>query len=187
MKKLALLMLLGPVAAGCATAQAKSPVERPRLEVPPPPPRVIESRVLPEAPALEPVPDLPAPAPVPSRPRPTPPAREPKPEPKPETPPAEPPPTAGPPVSLATVPQLRTPGSVDGAEAGRQIKEVIDRARRTLSSIDYGPLKPQSRNQYDSAKLLITQAEDAVKSQNYDLARGLAEKADQIAKELQGR
>lgn len=184
MKKLALLMLLGPVAAGCATAQAKSPVDRPNLEVPAPPPRVIESMAVFEAPTPEPVPDLPAASPTSPRPRTVPPARESKPDPKPETPPAEVPPPATPP---PPVPQLRTPGTVDGAEAERKIKEVIDSAKRTLGSIDYRPLNAQSRAQYDSANLFITQSEDALKSQNYDLARGLADKADRLAKELRGR
>ena len=83
MKRLALLMLLFPVAAGCASAQAKSPVDRPNLDVPAPPPRVIEPRVLYEPPPPEPVPDLPVASPTSPRPRQTPPARE-KPDPKPE-------------------------------------------------------------------------------------------------------
>lgn len=187
MKKLAVLMLLGPVAAGCASAQAKSPVDRPNLEVPAPPPRVIESMAVFEAPPPEPVPDLPAASPTSPRPRTVPPARESKPDPKPETPPAEPPVAATPPAAPATVPQLRTPGTVDGAEAARQIKEVIDSAKRMLGLIDYRPLNAQSRAQYDSANLFITQSEDALKSQNYDLAKGLADKADRLAKELRGR
>lgn len=186
MKKLALLMLLFPVAAGCASAQAKSPVDRPNLDVPAPPPRVIEPRVVYEPPPPEPVPDLPAASPTSPRPRQTPPARE-KPDPKPEAPAAEvAPPVTQLPVAPA-VPQLRTPGTVDGAEAARQIKEVIESARRTLGSIDYRPLNSQRRAQYDSAKLMITQSEDALKSQNYDLAKGLADKAERIAKELPGR
>ena len=89
MKRLALLRLLVPVAAGCASAQAKSPVDRPNLEVPAPPPRVIESRAAYDAPPPEPVPDLPAASPSSPRPRPVPPARESKPDPKQEAPPAE--------------------------------------------------------------------------------------------------
>jgi len=186
MMKVAVLMLLAPAAAGCASAQAKSPADRPNLEVPAPPPRVIESRAVHEAPPLEPVPDLPPASPSVPRPRPASPVRESKPEPKPEAPAVEVPL----PVTVAVpppVPQLRTPDTVDGAEAERQIKEVIDSARRTLGLIDYRPLNSQRRAQYDSAKLLITEAEDALKSQNYVLARGLAEKADRIAKELQVR
>jgi len=187
MKRLALLMLLVPVAAGCASAQAKSNADRPNLEVPAPPPRVIESRAVYEAPPPEPVPDLPAPSPSLPRPRPVPPARDSKPDPKPELPPAEVPPPVTPLAASPTIPQLRTPGTADGAEAARQIREVIESAGRTLKSIDYRLLNAQRRAQYDSAKLLITQSEDALKSQNYDLAKGLADKADRIAKELPGR
>src|SRR4051812_29686893 len=65
--------------------KAKAPVERPALDVPPPPPRVVEPAPVPDTPP-EPVPDLP-PAPTPPRPtrpaqpRPTPNAtQEPKPD-----------------------------------------------------------------------------------------------------------
>jgi hypothetical protein len=78
---------------------------------------------------------------------------------------------------------------VDGAEAARQIHDVIERAKRGLGAIDYGRLSIERRSQYDSAKLMVTQSEDELKkpNSNFEFARNLAEKADRLAKELQGR
>ena len=184
MKRYALLMLLGASAAGCASAQAKAAPDRPALEVPPPPPRVIETVTVTDPPVPDRVGDLPA-APATPRPRPTPPSREtakPDPKPEPATEPAPPSPApAAPPV-----PQLRTPGTSD-TEASRQVREVIDRAKKSLSSVNYQRLTHELRAQYDSAKLMLTQSEDALKSTNFEFARNLADKADRIAKELQGR
>src|SRR3954452_23672620 len=95
MRKLLLgVALASPAASGaCASAQAKSPADRPTLEVPPVPPRVIESKPV-APPPPEPVEELPPVAPLPPRARTAPPAREaPKPEPKPAdtTPPTDPP------------------------------------------------------------------------------------------------
>lgn len=189
MSKLLLLLAFAAVAAGCASAQAKSPADHANLEVPPVPPRVIEALPVPAAPP-EPVEDLPPVAAIPPRPRPAPAsaARETsKTDPKAaeaaavEAPPAA---AAAPP---APAPQLRTPGTVDGAEAARQVNDVIGRARQGLGSIDYRRLSPERRSQYDSARLMLTQADDAVKASNFDLARKLAEKADLLANEMKGR
>ena len=181
-RSLLLLVVLLPLA-GCAAAQAKAPIERPDLEVPPPPPRVIEAATPSEPPLPDPVGELPA-NPVAPRPRPATPKSEtarpepPKTDPVVDTTPTAPPPPVTPP------PQLRTPNSPDAA---RQVREIIDRANGTLSSIDYRVLTSERRAQYDSAKLFIKQAEDAVKAANLDFAKNLADKAERIAKELQGR
>jgi outer membrane biosynthesis protein TonB len=169
------------VSAACASAQAKSPPARPNLEVPPAPPRVVQTTPLPEPAPPEPV-ELPAP--TPSTPRPRPPSRETaKPDPKPETPP-DPPPAAAPPVAPA--PQLRTPATADVAEASRQVRDILERARKTLDSINYQRLTKARKAEYDRAKLMILQSEDAVKSEKFPYAKNLADKADQIAKELHG-
>jgi hypothetical protein len=189
MKRALPLVLLIPAVA-CASAQAKSPAERPNLEVPAPPPRVIEA--MPSEPPLpEPVGELPAASATP-RPRTTPPpaSREaPKPDPKPEAAPVDQAPVAvvSPPAPATVMPQLRKPGAPDGAEASRQVRDVIDRAKKTLGTIDYQRLSTERRDQYDSANLLITQSEDAIKTLKFDIARNLADKADRIAKELQTR
>ena len=127
--------------------------------------------------------DLP-PANLPNpRPKPTPSREATRTEPKPETPAVETPPVA----PVAPPPQLRTPGTADGAEAARQVHDVLDRANKTLASIDYRKLNAAQRGQYDTAKNLIRQSEDALKASNFDIARNLANKADQIGKELPTR
>jgi len=179
MKRTLLLMLLLAPLAACATAQARTPVVRPNLDVPPPPPRIIEPVTPPAERQPEPVEDLP-PNPATPKPKPAPARPEPaKPEaPKTETP-AETPPAAAPPL-----PQLRTPNAPDAA---RQVKEIADRAMAMLNSIDWQALSKERQAQYNSAKTLIKQAEDAVTAGNVDFAKNLAEKAEKIAKELQGR
>jgi hypothetical protein len=169
------------VSAACVSTQAKSPLALPNLDVPPAPPRVIETTPLPE-PAPEPVSELPAPAP--STPRPRQAAREAKPEPKPEAPPAEPAPAAAPPPAPA--PQLRTPATADPAEASRQVRDIIEHAKKTLASINYQRLTKARRTEYDRANTMITEAEAAVKAEKFPYGKSLADKADQIAKELGG-
>ncbi len=182
---LALAACAFAVSAACASAQAKTPPARPNLEVPPAPPRVIEAPPPPEPALPDPVSELPAS--MPTTPRPRPPVRETQ---KPETKPAEPPPAeppAAPPAAVvATVPPLRTPGTPDPAGASRQVRDILDRAKKTLGSIDYQRLNPARRGEYDRANLMIKEAEEAVKSEKFDYAKNLADKADQIAKELQG-
>jgi hypothetical protein len=184
MKRLLPVILLVPALA-CASAQAKSPAERPTLEVPPVPSRLVVT--VPEVAPPDPVDPLPATPPP--RPGPKPPARETaaKPDPKPEPPPAEPPLAAAPAPTVPTLPQLRTPGTPDGAEASRLVRDVVDRTRKTLGSIDYQRLTAARRAEYDNATLSIKDSESALKSGRFDIALNLAEKAERIAKELQKR
>lgn len=183
MKRSVLLLLVLVPLAACSAVQAKAPVTRPDLEVPPPPPRVIEPMMNAEAPLPEPVGDPPASPAAPRQRSVTPRTEIAKPDPPKSEPVVEPPPAAPPPAA-PPVPQLRTPNSPDAA---RQVRESIERANGTLNSIDYRVLSAERRAQYDNAKLLIQQAEDAVKAANFDFARNLADKAERIAKELQGR
>lgn len=187
MRRVLLLLLVGALTSACASAQAKAPADRPTLEVPPPPPRTIESSPRVEPPSPEPVSDLPiSPAPV-TRPRPA--NRDtPRAEPKPEAPPAvEPPPAAPPATAPPPAPQLRTPGSAEGPEAARQVREMLDRAQKALNSVDFRRLTTPQQGQYNNAKLMITQAEEQLKGSNFDIAKNLADKAIRIATELQGR
>ena len=62
MKLLRTALLIGSSAlagAACTTTRAATPIERPALEVPPPPPRVIVPLPPPDQPYLEPVAELP--------------------------------------------------------------------------------------------------------------------------------
>ena len=186
MKKAILCVwMCGALGSGaCVTATAKTPADRPTLEVPPPPPRVIAPTPPPELSMPEPVGELPPPNTPNPRPRPTPSREATRTESKPETPVVE---TAPPVAPVAPPTQLRTPGTADGAEAARQVHDVLDRANKTLASIDYRKLNTARRGQYETAKNLIRQSEDALKASNFDIARNLANKADQIGKELQTR
>ena len=190
MRKVALLVLLlapGLVSGtACNTARAATPVERPNLDVPPPPPRVIEPAPPVETPQVEPVSDLPpsTPAGGTSRPRPQ---RDPataKPEAKPEPPPTEPPPPTPPPANPT---QLRAPGLASGPETAGEIRQILDRANGILKGIDYGKLPKPRQASYDTAKRFADEGEKELKSANYVLAKELAEKAERLAKELQIR
>jgi hypothetical protein len=186
MQRIMLLVWLGAVAASasCASAQARTAADRPALEVPAPPTRMIEPTARPEPATPEPVPDLPPAAPPNPKPRP-PASREPaRTDPKPDAPAAEIPP---PPVAPVTPPpQLRT-SSVDGAEAERQVRSVLESAGKTLKLVDYQRLSNARRAEYDNAQRLMVQSEENLKIANFEIARNLANKADQIAKELQPR
>lgn len=186
MQRIVLLVWLGAVAASasCASAQARTAADRPTLEVPAPPARTIEPTARPEPATPEPVPDLPPATPPNPKPRP-PAAREPaRTDPKPEAPATEVP---APPVAPVTPPpQLRT-STVDGAEAERQVRTVLDSASKALKLVDHNRLSKARRAEYDNAVRLMAQSEENLKTANFEIARNLANKADQIAKELQPR
>jgi hypothetical protein len=56
-----------------------------------------------------------------------------------------------------------------------------------LGGVDYQSLRDERRKAYDQAKEFIQGAETALKEQNFVFARSLAEKAEKLARELQGR
>lgn len=183
---LAALLAAGSELAGCAHAHAKAPADTPPLAVPAPPPRLVE----PEgggAPAPLPLPEEPA--------RHAPPAgaaapgrREPaRPEksepPKPDSPAAAPKPEEppNPSTTLQTTP-TGAEGRLEGA-----IRGVLTRASGDLSHIDYRVLNADARQQYDTAKRFITQAEAALRARNLVFARNLADKAAALAAQLAGK
>jgi hypothetical protein len=181
-----LVVLVATVtASACATTRAETPRERPALDVPVPPPRVIAPLPPPEAPIPEPVADLPGnSAPAPTRPRPQRSSESTaKPE-KPEEKPVDPNPPAN---TTPPVPQLRTPEVGNSAQTAQQIRETIERTKKTLESIDYRTLTPVRQKAYDDSKLFYTQAEEMLKNNNLLAAKELAEKAERLAKDLQGR
>jgi len=192
-KPWAVLVFSAAAVSGCASVQAKGkPSDRPGLMVPPPPPRIVEP-----AEVIEPVGDLPsAPSGAASRPprreAPTkPPASEARPEAKAgassekplEQPPVDPGP-APPPVPSA---QLRTPETADTSAAEKTVRTTIDTARGVLNGVNFGPLSNVRKKAYNDAKLLLQQAEDALKEGNLAFAQGVASKAETLAKELAGR
>jgi len=190
MKRLVLAVILGSLTSACAAAQAKAPADRPTLDVPAPPPKTIEPTPKPEPSTTpEPVSDLPPASPATPT-RPTRPAQRdttPRPEPKPtETAPVEQP-AATPPAPIVPAPQLRTPGTADGAEAAKQVRDMIDKAQKSLLSVDFQRLNKAQQGQYNNAKLMLTQAEEQLKGSNFEIARNNADKAARIAVELGGR
>lgn len=184
-KSLVLLLLLAGAAA-CSTGRAQAIEDKPTLVVPPVPPRSINPAPVIEPPpvAPEPAPMLPPP-PAPAKSRPA--ARnETKPEPKPEAPPEagnstllpNPPPPVAP---------LRTATTPTGPEAAKQVREILGRAENVLSRVDYQKLTADRRATYDSAKSFIEQAEAALKKEDLTLARSFADRAQNIAKQLEAR
>jgi len=174
-------------AAACASAQAKTPVEPISLEVPAVPPRVVDTVVIdpPPAPPVEEPVQAPTPPPStktqrPARDRPE--ARtDPKPDPDPE-------PAAPPAAAPAPVPPLRTGGqSASTDEAKRQIMEIVQRARGMLEGIDTRGMSDDRLANYESAKDSIIRAEAALKASNLVLARQIADRAENIAKQLTSR
>ena len=197
MKRLALLVLSSALASACVTTRAASrPVERPALEVPPAPPRVVEPAPVPE-PELEPVNDVPPP-PVtapPPKPRATSPRDTSKETAKPadpkaaEVPPVQDPAPAPatPPQAAAAPPLLRTQATADVAAAERQIKDSLTRTDGILKNIHYQRLSEDRKRAYDDIKALMERADAAVKISNFELAKGLSSTAEKLAKELQTR
>jgi len=184
-RALVLFMLTVPAGA-CASAQAKAVVEPVSLDVPAAPPRVVEPVAIdpPPPPAVEEPPHAPA-APVTTRPRAQQPrdrTGDPRPDPKPDPEPDPVVPVAPP------VPPLRTgPPSANTDETRRQISDTILRARQLLDPMDTTRLSGDRMANYESAKDSILRAEAALKLPNLVLAKQLAEKAENIARQLSSR
>jgi hypothetical protein len=172
---------------GCVRAQAKITPDGP-LEMPAPPAREvepIESEPPPPVPlAQEPARNTPArPRPTPT---PTPPRTEaPRPEPaRPETQPVEAKPVEDPPRPPTTL--QTTPPTAEG-EVERLIRASIAKANADLNRVDYRALNNDARNQYDTAKRFIRQADDAMRAKNLVFAKSVADKAAALAAQLAGR
>jgi outer membrane biosynthesis protein TonB len=187
-------MALVPMLSGCASLSARSKApDLPAMNVPPPPPRVIEPA--PE-PLPEPVAELPAAPPSststrnarPPAPRPTP--QESKP---PETKPAEPqapPQQDPPPVQPAPIPpaaQLRTPQTADTSNAEKGVRATLDRARGLLQNVDYRLLNSERKKAYDDSNRFIKESEEKLKEGNFVYAQAVANKAETLARELAGK
>ena len=192
--RIAFLFVLGAFAAsGCSRATAKTSPDNPPLETPAPPPRDVEP-IDTETPAPVPLPQEPArnaprlrPAPSTQQPRENrtePPKIEtPKPEPQPPAA-AEPPKpeeAPRPPTTLQTMPT-----TAEG-EVERSVHATLRRASADLNRVDYRTLNADARNQYDTAKSIIRQANEAIRAKNLLFAKNLADKAAALAAQLAGR
>jgi outer membrane biosynthesis protein TonB len=171
-------------AAGCGKKHVQTVADGPALAMPAPPSRVF-------APIEDEEPLASAAAPVSTEtpsPRATPPTR---PTPRRQT--AEPERTEQAPSAPAVAPtpepprELRPASSPGDQESERKIGELMRRAQQTLNNVDYRVLSTGRRDNYDSAKAMITEAEKALKERNYLLAETLADKAVKLATDLLGR
>ena len=188
-----LVALVALSGSACASAAAKAPVDRPAMNVPAPPPRVLEP---PAELDPEPVGDLPSPpttTPTTSRPNRQ---REKnnntadaKPEVKPEAKPAEVTPPAPEPAAPPAAPpaQLRTPQTADPSGAAKTVQATIDRARASLNSINFTAQSDERKKAYNDVKRFINQAEDAMKQGNFVFGQAVAAKAETLARELAGK
>jgi len=185
---------------GCARAHAKAAPETPPLDVPAPPPRVVELLDVEATPPAR-SPEEPA-RPAPLRPRPAPPRPEPpkaEAAPKPEPPKAEaaktePPPSSEAPKVADEAPKPSTPATTlqttpAGSEGDveRSIRASLARAGNDLNRVNYRSLNADARTQYDTAKRFIQQAEEAARDKNLTFAKNLAEKASALAAQLAGK
>lgn len=171
--RLALLTLALAMATACAQARAAAPPVLVPMEVPPVPPRVIVPDI--EEIALVPV--------DPAAGKPAPPRTDPPP--KPPEKPADPPKTGTQePPKVEEAPRVRTPQTANDELAEREVRAVMARAQGLLNNVDYRPLSAAARQQYDTARRFITQADAALKIRNYVFARNLADKAETLARQL---
>ena len=179
----------GVLSAACATTRAQAPTQRPALEVPPVPPRVIEPVLPPEPSTLEPIGELPSPPSTnPPRPRPNPQretGREAKSEAKPPEPAASET-TAPPPPQPAPVGPLRTSRTADQTKTEQQIRDILRRANGLLGRVNFNGLTEDRKKVYNDAKQFVDNAETAIKEDKFELALEYAEKAETLAKGLQG-
>src|SRR5262249_42601157 len=161
MRAIVSLIVVGSLVplAACASAAAKAAPDRPTLEVPPPPTRVVEASPHPEEQPIEPVPSLETATPANTRTA-KPATREPaRTDPKPDAPPATE--TPAPPVPPVTPPpQLRPGNTPDPSEAAKQAQNSIDHARQTLNALNAKQFPKSRKAIYDNAQLMLTQAED---------------------------
>lgn len=162
--------------AACASSPARSSVKVP-LEIPEPPPRV----------AMDPVPAVVVAEPVvPDRPSVAPAARPPALSPPSPASTAAAPPAATPPAVTVEPPRTTPPPELrPSLGAGRptpaQVRDRIARTKQKLDQLGRGKLNAGKRNDYDSARRFLTQAEAAVKDNNLLLAESSVEKAETLA------
>ena len=69
----------------------------------------------------------------------------------------------------------------------KTIRATLSRANADLTRVDYRRLNVDARQQYDTAKRFIRQADDAVRAKNLVFAKNLADKAATLAAQLAGQ
>jgi len=177
--RIAMMLLAIATVAGCIKARAQKPDPPTQaLVTPEPPPRVIIPAVLPEP--VEPPPVPAPPAPTPNRP----PATSSRPPDRPAAAAAPPPTTPAEPAPAPAGVVLQTRETSAPGELERQTRLQINTAKQNLEKINSKQLNANAKAQFDMAGGLIRQAEAALTSKNFLVARDLADKAAVLAKEL---
>lgn len=175
--------LVAGLASGCIRAHARATPDPPPLDVPLPPPRLVEAAettppeplTLPAEPARS---TLPRPRTPPAPAQQTESSKPPEPPKAPEEPKEVKPPAAT---------TLRTTPTQQEGELERRTRGLLLEATSNLNRIDYGRLNTDAKGQYDSAKGFVRQAEDALRTQNLIFASYLADKAATLAAQLRGK
>ena len=84
----------------------------------------------------------------------------------------------------APAPLLRTPQTADESNAERRTKDVLGRAAQLLDRVNPATLGQQARQQHETARRFVEQAQQALVERNYVLASYLADKAETLARGL---
>ena len=79
---------------------------------------------------------------------------------------------------------LRTPQTADEINAEKRTRDVLGRATALLDSVNAATLGQQARQQHETARRFIAQAQQAIVDRNFVLASYLADKAETLAKGL---
>ena len=186
---IAAVLVCSVSAGGCSRLSARTaPAPPPPLDVPAPPPRVVEALGT-DSPSPGTLVDAPESS-APSTRRPPPRVELPKPEPKPVEPPPTPVTEVPPPVEPAKpATTLQTAPPEREAALEQEIRNKVELAGKTLNNINYKKLSRSEQGQYDQAKAFLARAEEALRgpSKNLVFARQLAENAEKMAASLPGR
>ena len=180
------LTFCAAIASGCFGLRAKAVTAPEPLDMPEPPPRIVEVHE-PDTPPLIQLPEEPA-RNTPTRPGPNPPPVA-QPRPAQPAPATEVPVDAAKPEELTPRPPttLQTTPTQREEAVERRIRGLLGQATTELGRINYQALTSDGRTQYDMAKRFVSQAEEALKAKNLVFANNLAEKAATLANQLSGR
>ena len=175
---------LGLATPACVRGEAKTRPDVP-LNMPAPPPRVVEVSD-PASPPIVTLPEEPVHT-VPPRPVPAAPQRT-------EARPPDARPDATdvprPTDDAARTPQpptLQTTPAQQEGETERRIRALLAQATGDLNRINVQSLNADARQQFDTARRFVSQANDAIRARNLMFAGNLADKAAALAAQLAGR
>lgn len=177
------VLVLGVATPACVRGEAKTRPDVP-LNMPVPPPRLVEA----SDPASPPIVGLPQEPVHTVPPRPVPPpqrteARPPDARPEPADVPRPTDEAARTPLS----PTLQTTPAQQEGEVERRIRALLAQATGDLNRINVQSLNADARQQFDTARRFVSQADDAIRARNLMFAGNLADKAAALAAQLTGR